>query len=424
MRHTGWTLAVCAIAACTLAGAARSAPGLLVGVADDGLKWGDSSQAQRALGYANDLGIRAVRVTVPWQPGELRLPVEQRPPVDRMILATWGGGLRVVLAVYGRPDQAPQTDAERTAYCTFAASLLRRYPGVNDIVIWNEPNGNRFWRPQFQADGQSVAPAAYEALLARCWDLLHAVRPSANVISASAAHGNDNPAVGNASHSPVTFYRMMGETYRASGRSRPIFDTVGHNPYPAATTERPWVRHTASKIIGEGDYERLMSVLGDAFGGTGQPVPGEGRVRIWYMEQGFQTAVDPAKAGFYHGTENDRRVLPAWLGRRFANTTDGPAPDQATQLTDALSVAYCQPAVAAFFNFELADEPGLAGWQSGLLWTDHTPKPSYQPFKTAVRNVASGRIDCARYEQAEADVGGAIGFSTTPAKPPSIVIVK
>jgi hypothetical protein len=388
-------------------------------VADDGLKWGDRSEAQRALGYTRDLGIRAVRVTVPWQPGELRLPVEQRPPVDRMILATWGGGLRVVLAVYGRPDQAPQSAAERTAYCTFAASLLRRYPGVNDIVIWNEPNGSRFWRPQFDASGQSVGPSAYEALLARCWDLLHAVRPSANVILASAPHGNDNPAVGNASHSPVNFYRMVGETYRASGRSRPIFDTVGHNPYPASTTERPWVRHTSSKAIGEGDYEKLMSVLEEAFGGTGQPVPGTGRVSIWYMEQGFQTEVVPAKAGLYHGTENDRRALPAWLGRTLAGTTNGPAPDQATQLTDALNVAYCQPAVGAFFNFELADEPSLVGWQSGLLWADDTPKPSYQPFKAAVRNVASGRVDCARYAQAAAEAGGSIGFSTAPEKLPS-----
>ena len=41
------------------------------------------------------------------------------------------------------------------------------------------------------------------------------------------------------------------------------------------------------------------------------------------------------------------------------------APDQATQLSDALQVAYCQPAVAAFFNFELADEANLGGWQSG-----------------------------------------------------------
>ena len=36
-----------------------------------------------------------------------------------MILATWGGGLRVVLAVYGKPGDAPQTDAaRRRQYCS------------------------------------------------------------------------------------------------------------------------------------------------------------------------------------------------------------------------------------------------------------------------------------------------------------------
>ncbi len=58
----------CAVLACALTGAARAAPGLLIGVADDTLKWTDKPQAQRALGYTRDLGIRAVRVTVPWQP--------------------------------------------------------------------------------------------------------------------------------------------------------------------------------------------------------------------------------------------------------------------------------------------------------------------------------------------------------------------
>jgi hypothetical protein len=416
VRRTGRTLAACVILAGVLAGSAQPAPGLLVGVADDTLKWTDRAQAQRAIAYARDLGLHAVRVTVPWRPGETRLGVDDRGPVDRMILATWGGGMRVVLAVYGRPEDAPQTEAERSEYCAFAASLLRRYPGVNDVVIWNEPNASRFWRPQFNPAGASAAPAAYEALLARCWDALHAVRASANVIAASAPRGNDNPAMGSPSHSPVNFYSKLGEAYRASGRSRPIFDTVGHNPYPAANTERPWVSHTYSKSIGQGDYARLLRVLGDAFGNTGQPLPGEGRVRIWYMEQGFQTQVDQAKAGFYRGAETDRRPLPPWLGRTLAATGSGPAPDQATQLTDALNVAYCQPAVAAFFNFELADEPSLAGWQSGLLWTDHTPKPSYEPFKAAVRNVAAGQVDCARYARAAAGAGGSIGFSTASEK--------
>jgi hypothetical protein len=418
VRRIWWTLAASAALACALTGVAHAAPGLLVGVADDQLKWTDKPQAQRALGYTRDLGIRAVRVTVPWQPGETRLGVDDRRPVDRMILATWGGGLRVVLAVYGRADDAPRSDAERDSYCTFVASLLRRYPGVNDVVIWNEPNVSAFWRPQFDPDGTSAAPADYEALLARCWDAMHAVRAGVNVIAASAARGNDNPlASSNVSHSPVNFYRKLGAAYREDGRRRPIFDTVGHNPYPFTNAERPWTRHPSSSMVAEGDYDKLMAVLQEAFGGTGQPIPGQGRVSIWYMEQGFQTTVDPAKSAAYRGTETDRKTLPPVAGRTTAAEGNGPAPDQATQLTDALQVAYCQPTAAAFFNFELADEANLSGWQSGLLWADQTPKPSYAAFKAAVRNVAAGHVDCDRYAKLAAGTGAEIGFSKQPEKP-------
>ncbi len=169
------------------------APGLLVGMDDDTLKWAEKPQAQKTLSYARDLGIRAVRVTVPWHPGDTRLGVDDRIPVDRMILATWAAHFRVVLAVYGAATDAPQTDAARDSYCTFVGNLLRRYPGVVDVVIWNEPNTSRFWRPQFDADGQSVGPAQYEALLADCYDVLHRVRPNINVIAASSPRGNNRP---------------------------------------------------------------------------------------------------------------------------------------------------------------------------------------------------------------------------------------
>ncbi|HEY7605098.1 MAG TPA: hypothetical protein VH760_12620 [Gaiellaceae bacterium] len=417
MRRAALTVLACVVLAGALTAAAQAGPGLLIGVADDTLKWSDAKTAQRALVSARDLGVRAVRVTVPWQPGQTRLSVVDRGPVDRMILATWGGGLRVVLAVYGRPDDAPQDAGQRAAYCQFVAALLHRYPGVSDVVIWNEPNSSRFWRPQFAPDGTSLAPAAYEALLARCWDVLHAARPGVNVIAASSPRGNDNPgASSNVSHSPVNFYRKLGDAYRASGRRLPIFDTVGHNPYPLTNAERPWVRHTTDRTIAEGDYDKLMALLQEAFGGTAQPLPGQKNVRIWYLEQGFQTVVEPAKRLFYRGTETDRQVLPPFFALAAERATAGLAPDQSTQLGDALRVAYCQPAVGGFFNFELADERNLAGWQSGLLWADLTPKPSYQPFKEAVRAVGSGRVDCARYAALAAATGEGIGFTTRPVR--------
>jgi hypothetical protein len=97
-----------------------------------------------------------------------------------------------------------------------------------------------------------------------------------------------------------------------------------------------------------------------------------------------------------------------------ASADPGPAPtsepSQAGQLRDALLLARCQPAVGAFFNFELLDEDRLAGWQSGVLWRDGTEKPSYAAFREAVALVRSGRLDCAA-------VPGVAGAPLPPGKP-------
>jgi hypothetical protein len=60
-------------------------------------------------------------------------------------------------------------------------------------------------------------------------------------------------------------------------------------------------------------------------------------------------------------------------------------------------LAYCQPYIGAFFNFLLVDEERLTGWQSGLLWSNWQPRPSYWVFQQAVANVRNGWVDCAAY---------------------------
>ena len=134
-----------------------------------------------------------------------------------------------------------------------------------------------------------------------------------------------------------------------------------------------------------------MSALSAAFGRTAQPLPGQNGVSIWYMEQGFQTVVPTAELGSYRGRETDRFALPAAPG--------GAGPDQATQISDAVELACCQPAVGAIFNFELTDEPSLSGWQSGLLWADGTRKPSYDTFKETIAAVGAGNVDCSRFPE-------------------------
>lgn len=371
------------------AGPSSSAPGrtFIVGVDDDWLKWG---RARSAVAVAASTGLSAVRLTVPWRTGESRVPDAERRLLEDAIIPA--RSVRIVLAVYGPADEAPVDEPARSAYCSYVSDLLRVFGTIRDVVIWNEPNSPAFWQPQFDDDGESAAPAAYEALLAHCWTALHEAHPRVNVIAASAPRGNDDAAASAASHSPGTWYRRVGAAYRESGRAEPIFDTVGHNPYPDFSSERPWKAHESPRTIAQGDHARLSKALDDAFDGTAQPLPGERGVTIWYLEQGFQTSVDRGKRAVYTGTETDRFVLPAWSTR--AGSRIGAAPDQATQLVDAIRLAYCQPGVGAYFNFLLVDEPDLRGWQSGVFWADWTPKPSYPAFKQAVREVNEGTVDC------------------------------
>jgi hypothetical protein len=114
-------------------------------------------------------------------------------------------------------------------------------------------------------------------------------------------------------------------------------------------------------------------------------------VSIWYVEDGFQTIAPADKRRYYRGRENDVHAVPA-----LAAHGDTAVVDQATQLRDAILLAYCQPAVSGFLNFGLLDEDRLGGWQAGLLWRDGTRKPSYDAFKSAIAEVRRRDTDCSK----------------------------
>jgi hypothetical protein len=341
------------LAALAAAEPARAGSGLIVGVADDHIKW--TPEPGPVLAAVSALRLDAIRVTLDWRPGRRHLTGRDHIALRRATAAD-PHGVRVVLAVYGRAVDAPRGRRAREDYCRFVRSALVRYGEITDVVVWNEANSDTFWRPH------EDAPAAYAALLARCWDLLHAAVPEVNVVTTTAG-----------SHDPAGFIRGIGAAYRASGRTRPLFDAAGHNPYPRYPDEPPTARH--SVYIGQGDYERLVAVLDETFGGTAQPA-----APIWYLENGFQTAVGRARRPYYAGRESAvRTVSPV---------------GQAEQLAAALRLASCQPRVAAFFNFLLVDERWLGGWQSGLLWADWKRKPAFGAYRAAIDELRRGGVDC------------------------------
>jgi hypothetical protein len=368
VRHLFRLFLALGVAVLLAAGSAREADSthlkIIVGVTDDTAKW--MVRQDGIVGVHRDLRLMAVRVTIPWRPTQAKPTRLQRVYLQRIRRLTLLND-RIVLSVYNTARFAPTTRTERNRYCGFLRGALRQAPLIHDVEIWNEANSPAYWP-------ERAGPESYTKLLAHCYDVLHKRPFPLNVISSTASR-----------HDPAAFVFGLGDTYRALGRTRPLFDTFGHNPYPENSAEPPSALHAGSDLIGEGDYETLMNVLHTAFDDTGQPAPGDRGVTIWYVEDGFQTVPPHDKMRYYRGRENDRFALPAVAPEGI---------DQAQQLRDAILLAYCQPAVAGFLNFGLLDEDRLGGWQAGLLYRDGTRKPSYDTFKAAVAEVRRRDTDC------------------------------
>ncbi len=196
-----------------LAGAAAPAPvesthlKLIVGLTDDTAKW--MTRQDGIVGVHRDLRLMAVRVTIPWQPGQVTPTRLQQVYVHRIARMIQLND-RIVVAVYNRAHFAPVTRRGRNDYCAFLQGMLRRLPLIHDVEIWNEANSPTYWP---QRDGART----YAALLARCYDVLHSRSPAANVISSTASR-----------HDPAGFVFVLGDAYLSLGRARPLFDTFGH----------------------------------------------------------------------------------------------------------------------------------------------------------------------------------------------------
>ncbi len=379
------------------ASAARSSPGLLFGFTDNS----PMAVGKKATAPALALGARGFGYFLVWQPGKGWPTKAETDGLARAIAAS--PGTRVILMVRTVGSATPLTDAQRDQFCTYALNTVKLFPAINDVVIGNEANAPFFWWPQYNPNGSDASPGAYEALLARCYDVLHGFRAGINVAApATSPHGNDNPfAKDNISHSPTTFIQGMAAAYKASGRTQRIFDTVVHHPYGDNNAERPYEMHPGPYFIGEGDWNKLVATYQQAFAGTPQAVPGRCLpsgpcVPIWYLEAGFQTRPRPGST-IYFNPENVLTVPDVSSGEPEspAPLATSPAPDQATQLRWALRLAYCQPYVEAVFNFLIRDDPNLLGYQSGVLWADWQPKGSYAPLGAVVSQLAAGNVSCA-----------------------------
>src|SRR4051794_10704477 len=133
-----------------------------------------------------------------------------------------------------------------------------------------------------------------------------------------------------------------------------------------------WQPQFDGSTIAEGDYAKLVALLGKAFDGTAQR---GSRLPIFYGEYGVETTVPASRAGMYGGSESAKTV------------------DEATQAAfyaEAFRLALCQPNVIGIMVFHTIDESALGAWQSGPYYADGTPKSSLPAIRNAANAARAG----------------------------------
>ena len=342
----------------------RAMPGrLLVGLQDDAtFRW--ASGRAEMLDLARNASVSVIRTTVVWsdvaaerptQPSDPFDPAYELDDVDDLVRSAQQRGIELLITIWGTPGWANGGQAPNRAprdpgdLEDFAAALADRYsgrhpgyPAVRLFSAWNEPNLEQFLAPQFDAAGQSVAPALYAPLARAVHDGVKRANADALVaVGETSPRGHDRPSRGRVqeSHSPARFARLLSEE-----RPRIEFDAWAQHPYPPRAQVAPaagvrWPR------VGLGNLERFGAVLDEWFDREGTP--------LWITEYGHETL--PAEP----------LGIDAALQARYAE--------------EALDLAAGNERIRMFLWFIFRDRDGNP-WQSGLLADDGLPKPALERF--------------------------------------------
>ena len=334
------------------------------GVADDGGKYADDGgvwfdQMLKGANLTEERWTLAFDPSNPTQIDELPFLLRAAPQAQK-------DGIHVVLALYGRPATAHNAKF----FCGWSAMVAATVQqwGIDDFIIWNEPNTALYWSPQ-----NVHAPAAYEAMLALCYDKIHRVNPQAHVIGFGLSPRSNGPT----QTAPIPFIEAVGAAYRASGRTKPIMDQMSIHPYPNpnSPTDGPSVGYSDPDFYGIPNFNRVKQAIWDAFHGTAQPTTLNG-LTFRIDELGWQTNTNAYPQ--YYNKENVAVISEQ---------------QQAVYIRQTVQKYFaCDPTVTDIEWFLLIDEPTRngktqsgkvigGGWQSGLLTAGgegvSTPKLAY-----------------------------------------------
>jgi hypothetical protein len=297
------------------------------------------AELMRRLDDTAALGARWIRFDVPWTDVQAGGPSlwDWRGP-DRLIPLILERGMKPLpildtTPAWARPhaiDHFWTPPVDVPAYARFVAKFLERYPAVEAIEVWNEPNIRIFWRSGPDARG-------YGLMLEAAYQAVKAARPSVKVISAGLAPA----ATRGGDISPADFVKAL----YSSGYNR-FFDVLGFHPYtfPALPGEtQSW--NTWHQMVSS--IRPTMEAAGD----TGKP--------IWITEFGVPTN-GPSGS---HGSEAD----------------------QVRQMQEAyrLAATHSWLEVLLWYSYKDLNSTDASDIENhfGVVRSDWSRKPAYETFK-------------------------------------------
>jgi hypothetical protein len=184
-------------------------------------------------------------------------------------------------------------------------------------------------------------------------------------------------------------------------------DMFAIHPYLIPSRLPPSFAHPKTTTIGIADYPKLVRLLTNAFAGTGQR--GE-TLPIVYDEFGYQSQIPVRK-----------RPLYTHLGSPGAKDAISEAL-QATYYRQAFALAACQPTVAGLLIFHVADERDARGWQSGVYYSNGTPKSSLAAVRDGALAAQSGTLGACSASKSTSNLGSVAFHEPTVTEPKMLAI--
>jgi len=297
-----------------------------------------------------------VAVAEPADPTDHRDPAYSWAAYDDVARRAGTAKMELLLHIFGTPawanggagiNVAPDDIAALEA---FAYAAARHFPGVRLWAAWNEPNLSLFLAPSWEREGGELVPVAAQTYAGMCnavWAGVHRAGREAGVEETVACGVTSPRGRGGEAIAPLRFLREMKE---AGAR----FDAYAHHPYarrPDISPSTPPPDRFTVSLANIGD---LLGELDRLYGGS---------MPVWITEYAYETNPPDPEIGVSWETQAD------WM-------------------EEAYGLAAENPRIELFTWFLLKDEPdrngaepGVAGWQSGLLSESGERKPAFETFR-------------------------------------------